>query len=254
MRRVHRQPLSTSARQRLCDLTWEIAASGHGLTTIGARSNARKKTAKSLWDNRTDNKDFKEIREKLAAMAPGTGLCMYCEVSIGDAIEHFWPKEKYPGRVFSWENYLWACSICNSTHKGNQFPRDENGAPLLINPADEDPRDHLEFSPTTGKLAGLTPKGAKTVETLGFERRGDLDKARKNAWDGLQSLIVWYGIHCKNGEAWRALQTQRTICQHVFATALGTLLQCARDPRLRSLLHPECVSVVERHPEILDWP
>lgn len=252
MRRVHRPELSDSAREKLCELTWEVAAAGHAAEIH--RSAARKERARRLWESRTRNLAFEEIRQKLERMAPGSSLCMYCEVSVGNAIEHFWPREKYPGRAFTWENYLWSCSICNGDHKGSRFPRDEHGAPLLVNPAEEDPRDHLELSPTTGKLIGVTRKGEKTVETLGFDRRGYLDRARRDAWHGLQELIARWAAHCERDDAEAAVGVQRLICRHPFAAALQTLLRFADDPRRRAALRPECLAAIERYPEIRGWP
>lgn len=252
MRRVDRPPLSEAAQDKLCELTWEVAAAGHAAEKH--RSKARKKRADDLWLHRTRNDAFREIRQTLAEMAPGNGLCMYCELSSGNDIEHFWPKEKYPGRAFTWDNYLWSCSPCNSNFKGSRFPRDDKGAPLLVNPTAEDPREHLEFSPTTGKLVGMTSKGEKTVETLGFDRRGRLDSMRRNAWNKLQELLVRFAAHSARGDGARALLVQRVICQEPFAAALGALIRYAEDPRRRDQVHPECLEAIERFPEIRDWP
>jgi len=115
---------------------------------------------------------------------------MYCEHSAGSDIDHFWPKEKYPGRAYTWENYLWACGICNSHFKGSKFPRDENGVPLLINPAEEDPREHLLLTPTTGTYVARTKKGEATMPVLGFDRRPALDRSRHDAWLAVQAHIV----------------------------------------------------------------
>ena len=256
MRRVSRLSLSEPAQKKLCDLTGKVAAAGYlaAAQRVKVRVEARKQAAKDLWKKQTTNKAFVEIQGKLAAMAPGNGLCMYCEVSMGDAIEHFWPTQRYPGRAFAWENYLWSCSICNSNFKGTQFPRDEKGAPLLINPTDEDPSDHLEFSPTTGKIEGTTLKGRETVRVLGFDRRGSLDRARQDAWNGLQELLIRYAAHCKSGDDALALTVQGLICRHPFAAALRFLLGIVDNPRGRALVHPACVAVLEGHPEVRCWP
>jgi len=255
MRRVHREPLTEATQAKLCELTCDVAAAGlAGGSTVGHRARARREAAKSHWANRTTNKAFREIREVLAQMAPGAGLCMYCEVSLGNTVDHFWPKEKYPGRAFDWRNYLWSCSICNTDHKGTKFPRDAHGGPLLINPAEEDPGLHLDFSPSTGKLTGVTPKGKATIEALGFDQRGNLDRARRGVWDGLEGLIVWYGVHRANDDAESALRVEQTIRRYPFASVLSILVACAADPSWRALLYPACVAVIESHSEIRSWP
>ncbi|MBW8876770.1 MAG: hypothetical protein JF614_17545 [Acidobacteria bacterium] len=103
-------------------------------------------------------------------MASGLERCMYCEDSEGTAIEHFWPKSVYPERAFDWLNYLIACSRCNSNFKRDQFPLDAAGAPLLVNPSEEEPLDHLSFSPSTGRFEPRSPKGDPSIDVFGLNR------------------------------------------------------------------------------------
>jgi hypothetical protein len=54
------------------------------------------------------------------------GKCVYCEanamvVAHGD-VEHFRPKSIYWWMAYTYDNYLYACQICNQTYKGNKFP------------------------------------------------------------------------------------------------------------------------------------
>ena len=54
------------------------------------------------------------------------GKCAYCEsptdtVAHGD-VEHFRPKSKYWWLAYCYDNYLYACQICNQVHKGDEFP------------------------------------------------------------------------------------------------------------------------------------
>lgn len=54
------------------------------------------------------------------------GKCAYCEsptdsVAHGD-VEHYRPKSKYWWLAYCYENYLYACQICNQVHKGDEFP------------------------------------------------------------------------------------------------------------------------------------
>jgi 5-methylcytosine-specific restriction endonuclease McrA len=58
---------------------------------------------------------------------------MLCSGSESSDVEHFMPKALYPSQAMNWENYLWACGICNRL-KGNQFPEEGRH---LINPLDE---------------------------------------------------------------------------------------------------------------------
>jgi len=54
------------------------------------------------------------------------GKCAYCEsptdtVAHGD-VEHYRPKSKYWWLAYCYDNYLYACQICNQVHKGDEFP------------------------------------------------------------------------------------------------------------------------------------
>ncbi len=70
--------------------------------------------------NRCSNRTFKVVRAKLFEMCGGVRRCGYCEDSMADEVEHIWPKSLYPERVFSWQNYLYACGPCNGP-KNNDF-------------------------------------------------------------------------------------------------------------------------------------
>jgi hypothetical protein len=54
------------------------------------------------------------------------GKCAYCEsptdtVAHGD-VEHYRPKSRYWWLAYCYDNYLYACQICNQVHKGDEFP------------------------------------------------------------------------------------------------------------------------------------
>lgn len=54
------------------------------------------------------------------------GKCAYCEANVqvvahGD-VEHYRPKDIYWWLAYTYDNYLYACQICNQTYKSNHFP------------------------------------------------------------------------------------------------------------------------------------
>ena len=143
------------------------------------------------------------------------GKCCYCEskflsTSYG-AVEHFRPKGgvqqnerqdmQYPGYywlAYDWNNLLFSCERCNTSHKRNLFPLlDETKRavshhdditkerPLLINPAQEDPRKHLRFLGEA--VIGDTDKGRQTIRTLGLMRK-DLRNERRSHLSILKTL------------------------------------------------------------------
>ena len=63
------------------------------------------------------------------------GKCAYCEASTetvahGD-VEHFRPKSIYWWLAFCYDNYLFACQLCNQTFKGDNFPV---SGPVAVSP------------------------------------------------------------------------------------------------------------------------
>lgn len=251
MRKLTREPLSEEAQTLLCKRTACIAEVGSKPTTVAARVRARRAEAKRLWDQER-TKAFEEIERKLRRASPGNEFCMYCESGEGSDIDHFWPKKRYPARAYTWENYLWACSVCNSNYKREAFPRDANGAPLLINPLEEDPREHLQLSPRTGKYVSQTEKGRWSIEVFGLNR-GRLEKSRQDAWNSVQVHLIFYRSLCARHDTVAALEIQRTLCRHPHASVLLVLLATFDAPGGAALLHRECVAALEAHPEIRSW-
>ncbi len=143
------------------------------------------------------------------------GKCCYCEskflsTSYG-VVEHFRPKGgiqqneqqhlQRPGYywlAYDWKNLLFSCEKCNTSHKRNLFPLlDETKRavshhdditkerPLLINPAQEDPRKHLHFRGEV--IIGDTDKGRQTIRALGLMRR-ELRNERRSHLSILKTL------------------------------------------------------------------
>jgi uncharacterized protein (TIGR02646 family) len=79
------------------------------------------------------------------------GKCAYCENIEARDIEHFYPKSRYPDRMFRWENFLWSCKNCN-TEKLATFPLSAGGEPVLLNPTLDDPLDFFRWDDLSGKI------------------------------------------------------------------------------------------------------
>ena len=102
--------------------------------------------------------------------------------------------------TFEWNNLLLSCDICNDIgHKGNRFPLDTNGNPLLLDPTDgvTNPTVHLEFfwDPVT-KLASVYGRDerGKTVEEVfdlnGIRGRKELIACRSNYLNWTLAILV----------------------------------------------------------------
>lgn len=145
------------------------------------------------------------------------GKCAFCErkveISTGH-IEHFKPKSQYVNLTFDWNNLLYSCEVCNNKqHKGDKFPLDCDGTPLLIDPTDEncDIYQYLDFYwDANTKLASIYGKDGrgKVVEEIFELNRKDLREHRsdqvkklliflKYATDGDQEAIDILKEYCK---------------------------------------------------------
>ncbi len=249
MRRLYREPLSDHATRTLWNNTVAVVEAGNSAPSRSKIAKARRAEAKRRWGQKPDA-TFGELKEKLRQMAPGIERCMYWESNEGTDIDHFWPKSTAPCLAFDWNNYLLACSACNSNHKRDQFPR-KHGEPLLINPTEEDPLEHLALSPT-GKYVPLTDKGEKSIPVFGLDR-GPLERSREDAWPAVQGLIVSFANACKKGNTEFALQSQKSLCRYPFASVFAAILKIADTNVASDWLSAECVEALAAHPEIKTW-
>jgi hypothetical protein len=67
-------------------------------------------------------------------------------VAHGD-VEHFRPKSHYWWLAYCYDNYVFACQLCNQSFKGDEFPVNK---PRLVAPA-------LSANPTPAELAAVSP-------------------------------------------------------------------------------------------------
>jgi len=251
MRKLRRAPLSEHAARILEKYTVKILEAGSSARSRTRIAKARKDEAKRLWDQKAV-KAFEEVRRTLESMASGVERCMYCESNEGTDIEHFWPLRRAPCRAFDWNNYLLACSACNSNYKRDRFPR-RYGQPLLIDPTneDDDPLDHLVLTPT-GKYVAITEKGAVSIPVFGLDR-GPLEKSRENAWFMVEGLIVLYANACKREDSPRALAAQKALCEHPQVSVFAALLRVTESTAAEDFVSAECLEALASHPEIKTW-
>jgi uncharacterized protein (TIGR02646 family) len=140
----------------------------------------------------------KALQAVLTQMASGLKRCMYCEDSMGTDIDHFAPKAEFPLLTFDWNNHLLACSFCNSNMKRNRYPVDAAGSPLLLNPAVDEPQDHLTLSPSTGRYEARDSKGKESIDVFGLNRDICVG-GRRDAWIAACELLRGYD-RCILGE------------------------------------------------------
>lgn len=208
----------------------------------------RRAQATQLWNNKSVS-IFGVVRRALDTMASGRSRCMYCEDSFGTDIEHFFPRTKYPSKAFSWNNYLLACSHCNSNLKRQQFPLSKR-KPLLLDPSSDDPRDHLVLLPSSGEFASIGAKGQPSIDVFALnDARAPrkLPQARKAAFLKLQLLLEEYEKCIAAGDTANADLAKQTIQDEPFPAVLGWLVAIAQGPAAASLLRPAIPGLVVKH-------
>lgn len=160
---------------------------------------------------------FQKVRGKLAEMSGDLVRCSYCEDSCADEVEHIRPKDFYPEFVFEWNNYLFACGVCNRS-KQNHYPILVNGArtclhtarkadgvvqppagtPYFIDPRVEQPLSYIwldilgrtfMFSPLADDGSFSEARANETIEILRLNRE-PLRKARENAYGGYRDRLA----------------------------------------------------------------
>jgi len=194
-------------RPPLDDQTVKLLARAHNrLPDVGLTEAVARKAWKAADGTRG------RVVMALRTMASGIERCMYCSESLGTAIDHFEPLNHAPRRVFDWYNHLLGCSFCNSHAKGGLFPRDKDGAPLLIDPTADEPVHHLRLSLTSGEYHCLTPRGCATIDVFqlncGPLRKGRLD-AVGQCLDTLAGCAALLAVDDKAGAKKRMLRLRR---------------------------------------------
>ena len=245
MRPIARTSLPTPTVRLLAQRTKKVCRRRKLMTRVAQ--------AMSLWKSRA--RSFEPVRKILRdSMAPAPGRCMYCEHSEGTAIDHFWPLSKYPERAFLWENYLWACSHCNSNGKRDQFPLDAQGQPLLIDPTskNDDPADHLDLHPATGKFDGRTPQGDASIEVFGLSR-DFLETGRRDAWVSAEVHLEAYANAIAAGDVARAAKIHETLIRAPHGGVLRYLLAISKLPVGPQHIRAGCLAALAKHPEVFGW-
>jgi uncharacterized protein (TIGR02646 family) len=171
--------------------------------------------------------------------------CAFCERNVelsSGRIEHFRPKSQYVDLTFDWNNFLYSCEVCNN-RKGDKFPLDCDGTPLLIDPTDEDCDiyEYLEFywdkETKLASVVGKDGRGKVVQEILDLNRK-DLMKHRSGKLKNLLFLFTY----AKKGdqEAIEYLIQSCKIDEEYTAFALFYIL-----PYLAHELHiPEAIEMI----------
>ena len=103
--------------------TRKFLAKRHAVATALAPHHTR---IDPYWKSFRATNSGKNLAAKLSGLFHGK--CAYCEQESAKDVEHYRPKSLYPGMMFLWTNFLWACKNCD-TDKLDKYPLDSNGNP-----------------------------------------------------------------------------------------------------------------------------
>lgn len=201
-------------------------------------------TGRNAWRNAREPKA--RLRLLLHRMAPGLVRCMYCGDNLGTDIDHFEPIARAPLRTFDWHNHLLACAYCNSNQKRDRFPCDPvTGTHLLIDPAREDPADHLLLYLESGSYQGLTPKGLATIDVFALNTRAELVRARRLAFTVVRALLRECHNRREAGDLAAAQEIAESLRVLWQADVLRAVVRLARTPALaETVLGPTALTAL----------
>ncbi|GAA0680751.1 HNH endonuclease [Kitasatospora atroaurantiaca] len=202
-------------------------------------------TGRAAW--RTAREPKARLRVLLHRMAPGLVRCMYCGDNLGTDIDHFEPIARAPLRTFDWHNHLLACAFCNSNQKRDRFPCDPvTGAHLLIDPAREDPADHLLLYLESGSYEGLTPKGEATIDVFALNARAELVRGRRLAFTVVKALLREWHTQSRRGDPATGQEVADSLRMLWQADVLRAVVRLARTPALAAtVLGPDAFTALQ---------
>ncbi len=187
-----------------------------------------------------------DVLVALQDMCWGLQRCMYCQDSLGTDIDHFRPKVDYPERSYEWDNYILACSHCNSNYKRDKFPV-KDGKELLVDPTSVDPSRHLALSLDTGNYVGLDEVGVETIKVFGLNRDVCV-QGRRTAWIALCALIRDYERSSDDARA----EILDCCKKFPFQDVRHALARTISGSDRADVVPAEVRAVVSRHRELLD--
>ena len=220
---------------------------------------------------------FRPVVTALKQTCSGPQRCCYCEDSQATDVERVWPKNFYPDLVFTWANYLFACTRCNRPkanrceiypHAGGTrlevptFVKQHKRPPppgdaLLIDPRREDPlemmmlemRDTFFFLPHAERDTREWERADHTIRLLKLNEEDVLPAARREAYNAYRDRLGRYVTQKAQG--------QPPVTLHLTVTTLRKMHHPTvwhEMKRQRAFApHQEINALFNAAPEALEW-
>lgn len=262
MIRMQPRELPAEALAELVELQRELDS----LPTYPERVSA----AIEQWPSRRRRKVFELVEKVLSDMCPGPRRCMFCEDNGAFQIEHFRPKSLYPGLVYAWVNYLFACGQCNAP-KSNRFAifsvsgevlelfrtalEPENGPSVLLDPRQDEPMDYLwldlsdtfRFKPIHTAGTPDYSRADVTLRWLGLNDRDELVEARRNAYGDYLARFERYANRKRSDADPQTLERLRRSIER------STHITVWREMQRQHEKIDELRALFAEAPEALEW-
>lgn len=191
---------------------------------------------KFYWESPEDPDDPWGGYEYLQHHTRSLKYCPYCNADtvyafrkdnkkrtkVASALDHFYPKAKYPYLALSLYNLIPACSRCNSQMKGDA------DMTKVANPYIEDVHRHVVFFPVIEKVASpsdrscsmaILPRQGCSSKAIEFVRRFELESLYSSAFAG---------------DAWLCMEKVRSFTPEFRLDMARRIRQ--NDPRLVEML------------------
>jgi uncharacterized protein (TIGR02646 family) len=250
MKKVVRRLLGETTREHFKERQAQVDAE--------ADLETRAKKAGALWDAKKAPKAgkaaFTEVEQILCEMCNAPRRCMYCENSEAWDVEHVKPKSKYPEDAFNWDNFLLACSTCNTRFKGSKYHvgfLDPSAPGFNL-------WERWTFNARNGQYEVLREgdEGAQaTLNILGFDtRRSQLARSRCTYVLTLIEGIRSYGKAKRKGREDTAKELARTLCLSFPAIVEWLLVEEPSPDDVPETMREglaDVMKVKKRFPEIL---
>ncbi|WIY70024.1 hypothetical protein KB221_03130 [Aquidulcibacter paucihalophilus] len=245
MLRYRPDALSKGAEDSLRNLAAQVAAK---LTRDEQIAEAGR-----LFKKKTPKAAFDDIRSKLGSVSPPGRACFYCERDRYRDIDHVKPKRHYPQFCFSWDNYVFACAICNQDAKGDkyavfgngldviEFDRswDRNVAPPVgqavpIDIRSEDPLDYIKLDLETGVFLPIevgTRSAIRAEYTIKLFKlfADDLARIRRQAYDSYAHYLELFSSALQDGDVNKARRILQEISELPHPTVLAEMRRQAEE-------------------------
>lgn len=192
--------------------------------------------------NRTVNATFNEVRKKIYSAAPGDCMCVYCECSLCNRIDHCLPKALFPERTFDYFNFVPCCATCNeikSSRASLMVGHTVVELPLGLRPSAASPSGFLDpwvddlyqfytvdivstffVIPRDGLQPFARKRAWNTIKLLKLNERDVLIRKRRDSYQQYLALAASYSVEVSTTRKIRILETIKSNQNQLVLTVM----------------------------------